>query len=179
MSIPALPALTALTALAGLAACAAAPAAQNRMGPDGRPLPVVYRISAGDAPRIQVRLRDGVNALRGARGLAPVELNTQLTSAAATQARDMAAQRRPWHFGADGSSPIERVQRVGYAGRFLGELVSETYEAELETLAAWMEVRETRAVLLDPTMREIGFAWHQEATGKLWWTLTTGAPLGA
>lgn len=175
MSVPALPALT---ALAALAACAATPAAQNRMGPDGRPLPVVYRISASDVPRIQVRMRDGVNALRTARGLSPVELNAQLTSAAATQARDMAAQRRPWHFGADGSSPIDRVQRVGYTGRFLGELVSETYEAELETLAAWMEGRESRAVLLDPAMREIGFAWHQEASGKLWWTMTTGAPLG-
>lgn len=175
MSVPALPALT---ALAALAACAATPAAQNRMGPDGRPLPVVYRISASDVPRIQVRMRDGVNALRTARGLSPVELNAQLTSAAATQARDMAAQRRPWHFGADGSSPIDRVQRVGYTGHFLGELVSETYEAELETLAAWMEGRESRAVLLDPAMREIGFAWHQEASGKLWWTMTTGAPLG-
>lgn len=176
MSVPVVPAVPALAALAALAACAAEPVSQTRMGPDGRPLPVVYRISAADAPRIQLRMRDAVTALRAARGLSPVELNAQLTSAAATQARDMAGQGRPWHFGADGSSPIERVQRVGYTGRFLGELVSETYETELETLAAWMEGRETRAVLLDPAMREIGFAWHQEQTGKLWWTMTTGTP---
>lgn len=176
MSVPAVPAVAALTALA---ACAAAPVSQTRMGPDGRPLPVVYRISASEAPRIQLRMRDAVSALRQARGLSPVELNAQLTSAAATQARDMAAQGRPWHFGADGSSPIERVQRVGYAGVFLGELISETYETELETLAGWMDERETRAVLLDPRMREIGFSWHQESTGKLWWTMTTGAPLAA
>jgi len=67
---------------------------------------------------------------------------------------------------------------VGYTGVFLGELVSETYETELETLAAWMEERETRAVLLDPRMREIGLSWHQEGTGKLWWAMTTGAPAG-
>lgn len=174
MSVPAVPAVAALTALA---ACAATPVSQTRMGPDGRPLPVVYRISASEAPRIQLRMRDAVTALRQARGLSPVELNAQLTSAAATQARDMAAQGRPWHFGADGSSPIERVQRVGYPGLFLGELISETYETELETLAGWMEERETRAVLLDPRMREIGFSWYQEQTGKLWWTMTTGAPL--
>jgi uncharacterized protein YkwD len=178
MSVPPLPAaIPVLAALTALAACEGT-GQQVPLGPDGRPLPVVYRIGQGDAPRIQIRMRDAVNALRSARGLPPVELNAQLTSAAATQARDMSVQGRPWHFGSDGSSPVERVTRVGYAGEFLGELISETYESELETLAGWMEQREARAVLLDPRMREIGFAWHQEQTGKLWWTMTTGAPMG-
>ena len=170
------PAYPLLAAAAALAACSTTPMSATRVGPDGRPLPVVYTISGAEGPRVQARMRDAVNALRSARGLSEVELNTQLTSAAATQARDMSRQGRAWHFGVDGSSPIERVQRVGYAGRFLGELVSETYETELETLAGWMEVRETRAVLLDPSMCEIGFAWHQEPNGKLWWAMTTGAP---
>lgn len=178
MSAPAVPAIPAVVALAALAACAE-PANQVPLGPDGRPLPVVYRISAADVPRIQLRMRDAVSALRGARGLSAVEINAQLTSAAATQARDMAVQQRAWHFGSDGSSPIERVARVGYTGQFLGELVAETYESELETLAGWMETREARAVLLDPRIREIGFAWHQEASGKLWWALSLGAPAGA
>lgn len=172
------PVVPLLAAMATLAACATTPVSATRVGPDGRPLPVVYRISAADVPRIQTRMRDSVNTLRAARGLAPVELNAQLTSAAATQARDMASQGRPWHFGADGSSPIERVRRVGYTGAFLGELVAETYETELETLTGWMQERETRAVLLDPNMREIGFAWHQETSGKIWWAMTTGAPGG-
>ena len=171
------PLFSVLAAVALLAACAE-PAAQ-RMGPDGRPVPSVYRISAGDVERIQVRMRDSINTVRAQQGLSQVELNAQLTSAAATHARDMAVQGRPWHFGSDGSSPIDRVQRVGYSGHFLGELISETYETELETLTAWLEQRETRTVLLDRRMQEIGFAWHQESNGKLWWTLTTGAPLEA
>jgi len=162
-------------ALALLAACAEP--VPERMGPDGRPVPVIYRITAGDVERIQVRMRDSINTVRNQQGLAPVELNAQLTSAAATHARDMSVQGRPWHFGSDGSSPIDRVQRVGYPGQFLGELISETFETELETLTAWLEARETRNVLLEPRMREIGFAWHQEANGKLWWTLTTGTPV--
>ncbi len=170
------PAFTVLAALVALAACAPAPTSPTRVGADGRPLPVVYTISAADVPRIQTRMRDAISALRSARGLSSVELNAQLTSAAATQARDMASQGRAWHFGSDGSSPIQRVQRVGYSGQFLGELVAETYETELETLAGWMEVRESRAVLLDPAMREIGFAWHQEPSGKLWWAMSTGRP---
>ena len=155
-----------------LAACAAPPT--PTLGPDGRPLPRVYRISANDADDVQFRMLDSVNALRQAAGSGAVELNAQLTAAAATHARDMSVQNRPWHFGSDGSSPIERVQRTGYTGQMLGETISETYETELETLAAWMDQPDTRRVILEPAARNMGFAWHQEARGKLWWTLVMG-----
>ena len=55
----------------------------------------------------------------------------------------MARQNRPWHFGSDGSSPLDRVKRAGYPGMMLGENISETYETELETLSAWMQVGDT------------------------------------
>lgn len=145
-----------------------------RMGADGRPVPVVYRITPADVPRIQARMRDAVNTVRAAQALPEVELNAELTAAAAAHSRDMAAQARPWHFGSDGSSPLDRAQRAGYGGEFRGEMISETFETELETLAVWMETRETRSVLLDPQTNQIGFAWYQEPTGKLWWTMTTG-----
>jgi uncharacterized protein YkwD len=141
------------------------------MGPDGRPLPRVYRISAGETAEVQFRMLDSVNALRQAAGAGPVELNAQLTAAAATHSRDMSVQNRPWHFGSDGSSPIDRVQRSGYAGQLVGETISETYETELETLAAWMDQPDTRRVILDPQARSMGFSWYQENNGKLWWTL--------
>jgi uncharacterized protein YkwD len=86
----------------------------------------------------------------------------------------MAVQNRPWHFGSDGSSPLERVRRTGYQGRMMGENISETYETELETLSAWMGSPDTRAVILDPAARDIGFAWYQEPAGKIWWTVVTG-----
>ncbi len=145
-----------------------------RLGANGRPVPVVYRISEQDVPRIQARMRDAINTVRAQTGLAPVELSIELTSAAATHARDMSIQGRQWHFGSDGSSPIDRVNRVGYRGSFLGETLSETYETELETLTAWLDRRDTRAIILDPRAREIGFSWFQEPTGRLWWVLTTG-----
>lgn len=167
------PVYPALVALAALAACTA-PGTAMRMGPDGRPIPVIYRIRERDVPRIQARMRDAINTVREQSRLAPVELNVQLTSAAATHARDMSIQGRPWHFGSDGSSPIDRVRRVGYTGQFLGETLSETFETELETLTAWLEQRDTRAIILDPRARELGFSWYQEANGKLWWVLTTG-----
>jgi uncharacterized protein YkwD len=87
----------------------------------------------------------------------------------------MAVQNRPWHFGSDGSSPLLRVQRTGYGGKLMGENISETFENERETLAAWMAVPNTRDVILDPNAVNVGFSWYQEPSGKLWWTLVTGS----
>lgn len=157
-----------------LAACST-PSSQPSVGADGRPLPQVYRINPGDEQVISFRLLDAVNTLRAAKSLSALAFDAKLNAAAATHARDMSVQNRPWHFGSDGSSPLVRVQRAGYTGRLVGELISETYETELETLSAWMAQPDTREVIMDPAARSIGFAWFQEPGGKIWWTLVTGA----
>lgn len=161
--------LVALTV--ALAACAPAP---PRLSPDGKPVQQAYRIRAGDTGRIQFRMVDSVNALRSAAGRSAVQLDPKLNAAAATHARDMSVQNRPWHFGSDGSSPIDRIARVGYSGGLVGETISETYESELETLAAWMDQPDTRRVIMAGDARNMGFAWHQEQGGKIWWTLVMG-----
>jgi|SRR6056297_417558 len=161
-----------LGAALALAACAAPSPPQ--LGPDGKPLPRVYRISSGETREIRFRVLDAVNSLRDGAGVGPLILDKKLTAAAATHSRDMSVQERPWHFGSDGSSPLDRVQRVGYEGEFVGEAISETYETELETLAAWMEDDVTRRVILSPDARRMGFAWHQDPGGKIWWTMTLG-----
>ncbi|WP_298679244.1 CAP domain-containing protein [uncultured Lentibacter sp.] len=160
-----------------LSGCTTAPP-QSQLGADGKPLPKLYRISNAASGKIQFRILDSVNALRQAAGASDVEMSAELNAAAATHSLDMAAQNRPWHFGSDGSSPIDRVKRAGYGGTALGELISETYETELETLGAWMDQADTRAILLDKRATHLGFAWHQETSGKIWWTLTMGS-LGA
>lgn len=134
----------------------------------------VYTITPGVADRIPFRVLDAVNAIRAANGIQPLAFNAALNAASLTHARDMSVQNRPWHFGSDGSSPLLRTQRVGYTGRFLGELISETFETELETVSAWMTTPDTRAVIMDSAATEIGFAWFQESNGKIWWTLMTG-----
>lgn len=166
-----------LIGLLSLSACTTTTA--PTLGPDGKPLPRLYRISKSEEGQIQYRMLDSINALRQASGAQPVALNAQLTAAAATHSRDMSVQNRPWHFGSDGSSPMDRVARVGYAGRMMGENISETYETEMETLSAWMEQDDTRRVILDPTTDHMGFAWYQEENGKIWWTLVMGRSLAA
>ena len=163
-----------LTALLALSACGAPPPSQPQMGTDGKPLPKVYRIRASDSSTIQFRMLDSINSLRAAAGQSPVQLDAKLNAAAATHSRDMSLQNRPWHFGSDASSPIDRVRRVGYEGNLVGETISETYETELETLAAWMDEPSTRKVILAPDARNMGFSWLQEDNGKIWWTLVMG-----
>ena len=154
-----------------LAACTST---APELGPDGQPLPLLYRIDPADTHRIRFRALDRVNSLRRAAGAAPVTLNAELNAAAAIHARDMALQNRPWHFGSDGSSPVDRAQRAGYQGTILGENISETYEAEVETVAAWMTRTDTRDVITDNRARDLGFAFFQEENGKIWWTMLTG-----
>lgn len=167
--------LFSLSAMVLVAACATQPATPT-LGPDGLPLPQVYRIGQGDEATIQFRMLDSLNVLRQSVGAPPLQYDARLNAAAATHARDMSIQNRPWHFGSDGSSPIDRVMRVGYTGRLVGEAISETYETEMQTLGAWMQQPNVRAVLMDPTAQDVGFDWYQENSGKIWWTLVLGAP---
>ena len=161
-----------LLSLLGLTACSTP---SSTLGPDGKPLPQVYRIAPSDTAKIQYRMLDSVNALRRAAGASNVQLNASLNAAAATHSLDMYNQNRPWHFGSDGSSPLDRVARTGYFGQLVGENISETYETEIETLGAWMDVADTRDIILNPSATDLGIAWYQEKNGKIWWTLVLGA----
>lgn len=160
-----------LLASTALAACTPPPPA---IGPDGKPLPKLYRISNADGRRLPFRALDAVNALRQGSGATPLTLDSKLSAASETHSRDMSLQNRPWHFGSDGSSPIDRARSVGFDGRLLGEAISETYETELETVAAWLQEPGTRRVLLDPNGRRMGFGYFQESNGKIWYTLNVG-----
>lgn len=160
--------------VAGMALSACQPAAPT-LGADGRPVPTAYKISTREANKIPFRMLDSVNALRGASSLAPLQLNPQLTAAAATHSRDMQVQNRPWHFGSDGSSPVDRVKRTGFGGKLVGEVISETYESELETLGAWMAQPDTRRIIMSPEANNMGFSWFQEDNGKIWWTMVVGS----
>ncbi|MDO5606671.1 MAG: CAP domain-containing protein [Paracoccus sp. (in: a-proteobacteria)] len=146
----------------------------QQLAPDGQAVPVAYTITATEAAAIPNRVLEQVNMLRAGSGATPLQLDPALNGAAATHSRDMAAQNRAWHFGSDGSSPLDRARRAGYSGHLVGENISESYENDIATLQAWMRIRDTRDVIMDPTARTLGVAWYQEPSRKIWWTLITG-----
>lgn len=145
------------------------------LGPGGTPLPGPYRINPVVAAQIPGSVLGQINLLRANSALPPLALNPQLSAAAAAHARDMAAQNRAWHFGSDGSSPLDRVKRQSYTGTLVGENISETFENEIATLGAWMQERDTRDIIMDPAARSLGIGWFQEPGGKVWWALLTGS----
>ncbi|NHF73687.1 divisome-associated lipoprotein DalA [Paracoccus xiamenensis] len=161
--------------LAALALTACAPRNPGaELGPDGQPIPVAYTINAAEAAAIPDRVLGQINTLRAGSGAVPLRLDPGLAAAAAAHSRDMAAQNRAWHFGSDGSSPLDRARRAGYAGQLVGENISESYENDVATLQAWMQARDTRDVIMDPSATALGVAWYQEPSRKIWWTLVTG-----
>lgn len=147
--------------------------------PTGTNLPAgAYQIRPGDVPDIQYRMLDSVNALRARAGAAPVTLDARLTAAAQAHATDMSRQRRAWPFGADGSSPYDRLARAGYGGALVSELYAQTFETELDTLAAWVDDGAWGAEILAPDATDMGFAWQQDPSGLLWWVIVMGDRTG-
>ncbi|AGT10020.1 divisome-associated lipoprotein DalA [Paracoccus aminophilus] len=163
-----------LALMSALALSACMPAAGPQLGPDGKPIPVAYTITPKEAAAIPTRVIGQVATLRANVGAGPLTINPQLNAAAVAHARDMSAQNRAWHFGSDGSSPLDRVQRQGFMGHLVGENISETYENEIATLNAWMQERDTRDIIMDPSATQLGIGWYQEPGGKIWWVLLTG-----
>ena len=73
-----------------------------KIGPDGKPLPNLYRINVVDSIKIQFRVLDSINSIRVASGGKLLKLDSKLNAAAKTHSRDMSVQNRAWHFGSDG-----------------------------------------------------------------------------
>jgi uncharacterized protein YkwD len=158
-----------------LAALILFPLLLGACAPSGTQVPAgAYQIRSGDVPEIQYRMLDSVNALRAQAGVAPVALDARLTAAAQAHATDMSRQRRAWPFGADGTSPYDRVARSGYGGALVAELYAQTFETELDTLAAWVDDGAWGAEILDPAASDMGFAWQQDPSGLLWWVIVMG-----
>ena len=66
-------------------------------------------------------------------------------------------QNRPWHFGSDGSSPVDRLQRVGYPGSAGGRGRSRrpTRTSSRRSRPGW-RTRRPAGVILDPRATRAG-----------------------
>ncbi|MCF6305371.1 MAG: CAP domain-containing protein [Rhodobacteraceae bacterium] len=133
------------------------------------------RIDPRDAHAIRLNQMDLVNTIRAAQGLQPVTLSPQLTAAAQTHARDMAAQLRAWNFGSDRSSPQTRAERAGFVGLITGENVAETFLGPVEMFQFWYADPRAKAAMLHPDATHMSLGWYQEESGKLWWVQLIGA----
>lgn len=122
-----------------------------------------------------------INALRRQNGLAPLELQDQLTAAAQRHSQDMANTDTVSHTGSDGSTPEQRIRAAGYGPDPIawGENI---YGSGLATVDAawqfWTTSTVHRNNLLSERYREIGIGVAPGSAGGSFFTLTFGARPG-
>ena len=118
---------------------------------------------------------DAHNSERTRRQLASVALNDALTAAAQNQAEDMARRGKMAHRGGDGSSPFDRIERVGYSFQAAGENVAYGFDQVDAVMAGWMRSPGHRRNILGH-YREIGVGRAIAPAGASYWYVTFGTP---
>ncbi len=117
-----------------------------------------------------------VNAERAQYGLSPLVLSYKLTQAAQTQADDMAFNKFMSHYGSDGSSPFDRMKRVGYNYKTAGENVAAGYDSVTDVMVGWMNSEGHRANILDSSFTQLGVGYQSDSNGRWYWVQTFGTP---
>ncbi len=122
--------------------------------------------------------RDLINTYRRSKGLRPLKLNSELTSAAKEHSKDLAKWDRISHFGSDGSNPWDRVKRTGYGARMAAENVGTGQASIDEVMKGWKASPGHNKNLLLPEAEHMGIALVQDPRTefKTFWTLVLGTP---
>ncbi len=113
------------------------------------------------------QILDFVNQERTSRGLSALTLNSQLTAAAVTHARDMADNGFFSHTGSDGSHVGDRATAAGYSWTAVGENIGQADVSAEEIVDLWMNSPGHRANILGPDFTELGVGTDDGGT-KLW-----------
>ena len=108
----------------------------------------------------------------------PLRWSSVLARAALLHAEDMARHSYFSHRGRDGSTPDERVTRIGYRFRATGENIAAGHSMPEDVVAGWIRSPPHCANLMNPAYTEMGVAFAVERTSELgvYWTQVFGAP---
>lgn len=118
-----------------------------------------YPAVLGDSTSITTtQLLQYTNLEREANGLAPLNLNPELTKAAQLKAKDMFAKDYWAHVSPDGTTPWVWIRDSGYNYLYAGENLARGFDSSQGVVNAWMNSPEHKANLLSPNYTDIGFA---------------------
>ena len=123
--------------------------------------------------------REAINTYRRSKGLKPLKLDAELTTAARAHAQDLAKWDRISHYGSDGSNPWDRVKRTGYNAKLAAENVGTGQATFDEVLKGWQASPGHNKNLLQAEAQHMGLALvHDPKTEfKTFWTLVIGSRL--
>lgn len=98
------------------------------------------------------------NQKRTEAGVAPLELDQALSSAASAKA-DYMFEKNFWaHVAPDGTTPWYFIRSAGYEYQYAGENLARGFNSASDVVNAWMDSPTHRANLLSPNYEDIGFA---------------------
>lgn len=116
-----------------------------------------------------------VNAERAKVGLAPFVADARLDLAAQRHSEDQAAHSTMSHTGSDGSTMVQRIDRVGFPWRRAAENVAYGQRTPADVVAAWMNSPGHRDNILSAnTHLGVGLAYN--AGGVPYWTQNFATP---
>jgi uncharacterized protein YkwD len=123
-----------------------------------------------------------INQARVAQGCAPLAVNSALRQAAQAHSTDMLEHDFFSHTGSDGSSPEDRMARVGYAYSSWGENIAAGYSTADEVVDGWMSSPGHRANILNCAFDDtgVGYVYDENDSGNVvyyhYWTQVFGTP---
>jgi len=108
----------------------------------------------------------------------PVLWNDALAEASLLHSEEMARYNYFSHSGRDGSSPAQRVERVGYRYRATGENIAGGQMQPEDAMAGWIKSPDHCANLMNPAFSEMGvaFAIDRKSEMGVYWTQVFGMP---
>jgi uncharacterized protein YkwD len=127
-----------------------------------------------DADRLVHEVVQRINAERRGVGLHPLRKSPTLARGAQIHACDNAAHNRLSHIGTDGSSPGDRVLRVGYGFDFVTENVAIGYLRPGRVVQAWLHSTGHRKNIFERRKDEIGVAVAVGRDGRRHWVMNGG-----
>lgn len=147
-------------------------------------------ITADDIPQIRARLLQLINDARAQPrqcgeqsfpAAEPLVYSSALTEASIRHAVDMAQRGSMDHRGSDGSTPSERLTRVGYRWERSGENLALGYDRVDELVQGWLASPTHCANIMDARFVETGvsFAVSEGDAGMLYWAQSFAAPQGS
>ena len=104
------------------------------------------------------RVVELVNTDRGAGGLAPLHIDTQLAAAAEAKAGDMVLHDYFAHTSPEGRTPWNWIEGAGYDYRYAGENLAIRFTGAEEEQSAWMASPTHRANIMSDRFVDIGVA---------------------
>lgn len=108
----------------------------------------------------------------------PVRANAQLGEAASSYAREMAQYQYLEHVGRDGSTPAQRITRMGYVWRAVGENIAAGQGTAQDVVDDWLSSPGHCANIMNPEYVDMGaaFAVNMASGPAVYWAQEFGRP---